>query len=144
MKTTFLSPKTVAVAFLSCCLLITHSSKAIGRPYSKINLIVSEEDPEEKKPAKKEKAKAASFAPLNNSAVKVYPDIIKRDMHVVAKDNDGKEITFFVFDVQGTLIQQYKMKAKDHYRISGLKKGKYIFRVFSGDEETATGQFDIR
>ena len=145
MKTTLLSPKSVAVAFLSCCLLITHSSKAIGKPYNKVTAVVATEDPEDdKKPAKKAKAKAASFAPLNNEAVKIYPDIIKREMHVVAKENDGKEITFFVFDVQGTLIQQYKMKSKDHYRISGLKKGTFVFRVFKGDEETATGKFDIR
>ena len=27
--------------------------------------------------------------------VTFYPDILKRDMHVVAKENDGKEIDFF-------------------------------------------------
>ena len=65
-------------------------------------------------------------------------------MHVVAKSNDGKEIDFFVFDLQGTLIQHYKMKEKDNYRITGLARGVYVYRVFNGDEETAAGKFEIR
>jgi hypothetical protein len=92
----------------------------------------------------KTKAKAKSFSSLNNSSVKIFPDALKRDMHVVAKDNDGKEIDFFVFDLTGTLMQNYKMKARDHNRISGLARGIYVYRVFCGDEETAAGKFEIR
>ncbi|HWR33294.1 MAG TPA: T9SS type A sorting domain-containing protein [Chitinophagaceae bacterium] len=102
-------------------------------------------NPGEEEPAKKKgKTKAKTFASLNNSSVKIFPDALKREMHVVAKDNEGKEIDFFVFDVQGTLVQNYKMKAKDHYKISGLVRGTYLYRVFNGDEETASGKFDIR
>jgi hypothetical protein len=90
------------------------------------------------------KAKAKTTTSRNNSAVKIYPDIIKRNMHVVAKDNDGKEIDFFVFDLQGTLMQNFKMKEKAHLKIAGLARGKYIYRVFSGDMETANGEFEIR
>ena len=46
-------------------------------------------------------------------------------MHVVAKDNDGQEISFFVFDLQGTLLQNFKMKGKDKQQITGLAKGRY-------------------
>jgi hypothetical protein len=70
--------------------------------------------------------------------------VLKREMHVVAKENDGKEIDFFVFDLEGTLLHQNKMKAKDHNKISGLQRGTYAFRVFSGDQETAAGNFEIR
>ena len=113
---------------------------AEGRPTKKFAINVN--DPSNEKPAKK--AKAKNFTSLNNSAVKIYPDILKRDMHVVAKDNDGREIDFFVFDVQGTLVHHYKMKVKDHYRIAGLARGTYVYRVFKGDDETATGNFEIR
>ncbi len=83
-------------------------------------------------------------SPRNNNAVKIYPDIIKRTMHVVAKENDGMEIDFFVFDLQGVLLKHYRMEEGDHQKITGLKRGKYIYHVFSGDEETATGKFEIR
>ncbi len=110
-----------------------------------IQPVIAANYPGEEEPAKKkEKAKAKTFASLNNNSVKIYPDALKREMHVVAKDNDGKEIDFFVFDVQGTLVQNYKMKAKDHYKISGLARGTYLYRVFNGDEETASGKFEIR
>ncbi|MBL0067577.1 MAG: T9SS type A sorting domain-containing protein [Chitinophagaceae bacterium] len=117
---------------------------AEGKPFRIYGLTANK--PEEDKPAKKNKIKAAArtFSSLNNNAVKIYPDILKRDMHVVAKENDGREIDFVVFDVEGTLVQHYKMKEKDHYRIAGLSRGTYVYRVFSGDEETATGKFEIR
>ncbi|MEI9807313.1 MAG: hypothetical protein WDO16_05190 [Bacteroidota bacterium] len=101
------------------------------------------EDPNEKE--KKEVKKTILSASRNNSSVKIYPDILRRVMHVVAKDdNEGQGIDFFVFDVEGTLIHHYKMKSGDHEKLADLKRGKYVFRVFSGDEETATGNFDIR
>ena len=100
-------------------------------------------NPGEEKPLKKNKFRLKSFTSLNNSSVRIYPDIIKRDMHVMAKENK-KEIDFFVFDVEGTLLHHYKMKDKDHYKISGLARGTYVYRVFSGDEETAAGDFQIR
>jgi hypothetical protein len=91
---------------------------------------------------RKKKSKVSSSR--NNSAVKIYPDIFKKVMHVVAKDNVNKDVDFFVFDLQGGLIQHYKMKAGDHEKIEGLERGKYVFHVFVGDEETANGKFEIR
>lgn len=95
-------------------------------------------------PAKKNKVKAKPVVSRNKHAVKIYPSLFKRDMHVVAKNNDGKEIDFFVFDLQGTLVQNYRMKAKDRYRMINMERGSYIYRVFCGDEETAAGTFVIR
>ncbi len=95
---------------------------------------------EEEKPTNKTRLSTSR----NNDAVKIYPHLVKKAMHVVAKDNDGKEIDFFVFDTEGTLLKHYKMNDGDHKKITGLARGKYIYHVFAGDEETATGKFDIR
>lgn len=99
---------------------------------------------EEEKPGRKNSSQARSSSSRNNNSVKIFPDILKRDMHVVAKSKEGKTIDFFVFDTEGTLIQNYRMKEKDHIRIAGLARGKYIYRVFCGDTETAYGDFEIR
>jgi hypothetical protein len=136
--------KTVLTVTAFAGMLATQTASASGKPFKKY---ISFSIPEEDKPAKKAKsknAKSKTFASLNNSAVKIYPDVIKRDMHVVAKDNDGKEIDFFVFDVEGALVHHFKMKGKDHNKLSGLTRGTYVYRVFSGDEERATGNFEIR
>jgi hypothetical protein len=133
--------KTILTLGLSTGVFFTQPLMAIGKPVKNFTGITN--NPGEEEPAKK-KAKAKAFASLNNNSVKIYPDALKREMHVVAKNNDGKVIDFFVFDLQGTLVQNYKMNAKDHYRISGLARGTYVYRVFNGDEETATGKFEIR
>src|SRR6267154_2042076 len=96
---------------------------------------VKNDDPKEKKEAKKGKVSSSR----NNSSVKIYPDIVKRVMHVVAKDNEGTGIDFFVFDLEGTIVKHYKMQSGDHEKLTDLERGKYVFRVFSGDEETASG-----
>ncbi|MET0636447.1 MAG: T9SS type A sorting domain-containing protein [Chitinophagaceae bacterium] len=88
--------------------------------------------------------KSKSKASRNNNAVKIYPDPVRRAIHVVAKENKGMEIDFFVFDLQGSLIEHLKLESGDHERLTGLTRGKYIYRVFAGDEETATGDFDMR
>ncbi|HEX7847344.1 MAG TPA: hypothetical protein VF476_16200 [Chitinophagaceae bacterium] len=105
--------------------------------------IENPKDPGEKATAKKTKSKTVATS-RNNDVVKIYPDIFKRSMHVIAKENDGKEIDFFVFDLDGTLLKNFKMKEKDHQLLEGLTKGRYQFRVFCGDDETANGQFEIR
>ena len=112
------------------------------QPYSSI---AAEKEPVTATEVKKEEDKPASKTKLsnsrNNNAVKIYPHLVKKAMHVVAKEN---EIDFFVFDTEGTLLKHYKMNDGDHKKITGLERGKYIYHVFCGDEETATGKFDIR
>lgn len=125
-----------SIAPIFLCMLVTQPNIAMADNTKKIE--VNRED--EKKPAKK----ARTIASRNNQAVKIYPDPVKRVMHVIAKDNDGKQIDFFVFDLQGTLVDHFKMDEGDHKRLTNLDRGKYVYQVFSGDEETVAGQFEIR
>lgn len=145
MKPTFTQQclKAFLLLGMAAGLLVAQPALAAEEPAKK-TAIPANGDPGEDKPAKKNKLKVKTFSSLNNNSVKIYPDVIKRDMHVVAKDHDGKMIDFFVFDVEGTLMQHNKMKAKDHHKISGLARGTYVYRVFCGDEETAAGNFEIR
>ncbi len=125
---------------MSVGLMLAQSSFAATRPVHHFKLWPGDEDP-----AKKTKNKSVkSFSSLNNNSVKIFPDALKRTMHVVAKENEGREVDFFVFYLQGALVQNYKMKARDHLKIAGLAKGSYVYRVFCGDEETAAGKFEIR
>jgi len=142
MKTNFTLNSFITLSLLAG-LMLAQPAFAIGKPFKKYS-ITNNNEPVEEKAIKKEKARSKAFSSRNNSSVKIYPDIIKREMHVVAKENEGKNVDFFVFDLQGTLMQNYKLKAKDHFRISGLTKGTYVYRVFCGDEETASGKFEIR
>ena len=74
--------------------------------------------------------------------IKIYPDIIKRTMHV--KNVDSSEVDFFVFDLEGTLMVHYKLNEKEHKRINGLEKGTYTYQVFKEDEMCESGKIIIK
>ncbi len=93
---------------------------------------------DDKKPAKKEK----SFR--NQNVVKVYPDIMKKEMHVIAKSGIEKEIEFMVFDINGNMVLNYKMKPGEKRTITELKKGSYMYHVFAEDEYLTTGKIVFR
>ena len=127
LKSTLLS-----AACISMCIMLVQPAMAAGK------MTGDKEKNEEGKSARKAKTQSR-----NNAAVRIYPDVFSRKMHVVAKENEVKEIDFFVFDLEGTLMQHYKMANGDHHKLA-LARGKYIYRVFSGDEETATGEIEMR
>ena len=122
----------LSAACISMCIMLVQPAMATGK------LTGDKEKNEEGKSAKKARTQSR-----NNAAVRIYPDVFSRKMHVVAKENEVKEIDFFVFDLEGTLMQHYKMASGDHHKLS-LARGKYIYRVFSGDEESATGEIEMR
>ena len=120
-------------------LILSQPALAESKPY----ISLGEYKTGEKIPVKT-KFKTKLFSSKNNSSVKIYPDFIKREMHVIAKDNNKEVLDFFVFDIQGTLVFHKKMKAHDHECLKKFNKGKYIYRVFTGDEETAAGELEFR
>ena len=129
-----MNPKfTLTLSCLCLCLLVLQFSS-----------LATEKKPASAAIKEEHKSSKKALASRNNNAVRIYPDIIKKIMHVVAKDNEGKEIDFFVFDLQGTLMKHYRMTDGDHKKIDGLERGKYIYSVFCGDEESVTGKFEIR
>ena len=89
---------------------------------------------DDKRPARKEH----TFK--NQDAVKVLPDAIKKAVHVVARPGNKKEIDFLVFDVNGNMVLDYKMKAGERKTISDLEKGSYMYYVFAEDEYLTTGK----
>lgn len=76
----------------------------------------------------------------NQDAVKVLPDAIKKAVHVVARPGNKKELDFLVFDVNGNMVLDYKMKAGERKTISALVKGSYMYYVFAEDEYLMTGK----
>ena len=74
--------------------------------------------------------------------IKIYPDMLKRVMHV--KNVENTQVDFFVFDTQGTIMVHYKMNEKDHKKINGLEKGTYTYQVFKNDEMSESGKIIIK
>ncbi len=74
--------------------------------------------------------------------VKIYPDVLKKVMHV--KNVINTEVDFFVFDTEGTIKVHYKMNEKDHKKINGLDRGIYTYQVFKNDEMSESGKIIIK
>lgn len=96
--------------------------------------------------ANTKKVTSTAFQPAKNSrkdhSVRIYPDLLKRVMHV--KNLQEFQLDFFVFDPDGTLVTHYKMSEKEHKKVSGLKAGAYIYQVFEGDAMCESGKLVIR
>jgi len=74
--------------------------------------------------------------------VKIYPDMIKKLIHVKSKDENP--VDFYVFDNQGSILLYYKMTEGEHKKISELNKGSYIYNVFMNDEMYEAGKIIIK
>jgi len=77
------------------------------------------------------------------SVVKLYPNPTW-DGRVNISVNNTEPLHFYVFDVSGTLMHQITLKGKNKYKIANLKKGIYIYDVFSNDESIEHGKIIVK
>src|SRR6266498_2219320 len=89
------------ILLLVATICLTHTKLLAASNRSEI-FISNKNFEDHKKPAKKEK----SFK--NQNVVRVYPDVIKKAMHIVARSGNAKEIEFLVFDINGNMVLNYK------------------------------------
>lgn len=75
--------------------------------------------------------------------IKIVHNPENNSVRVVVKDIPGETIDFYVFDLEGTMVINYKLKSKEKKVITHLEKGAYTYNVFSGDEETDFGRLVI-
>jgi hypothetical protein len=83
-------------------------------------------------------------AKKKSNIVKVINEPSRRAVHVIVKDIADKTVDFYVFDLEGTLLINYKLKSKERKTIKSLEKGDYVYNAFFGDEETDAGKIVIR
>ena len=100
------------------------------------------DDPATAKKKRDEATTTVANSSRNNKSIKIYPDAFKKEMHVIVREKT--EIVFVVFDTEGTLFLNRKLKPNEHFKITGLDKGNYSYHVFDGDEEKSSGKFEIR
>jgi Secretion system C-terminal sorting domain len=92
---------------------------------------------------KKNKAKKTTVS-KRNSSVKMYPNLASRTIYVKLKKKQTRNAELFIFDEQGSMIQNYKLSPRKKIKLKGLNRGTYTYSVFSGDELTASGQLEVK
>ena len=134
-QATIASPRLKILMFILAVCTVT--AKPVAAHTTTI-IVPQKNTDDDKKPAKKEKG----FK--NQIAIRIIPDAIKKMMHVVARSGNKKDIDILVFDINGNMVLNYKMKAGERKTISDLKKGSYMYHVFAEDEYLMTGKIVFR
>jgi hypothetical protein len=67
--------------------------------------------------------------------------IRKGEILIKATNGISGPINIVVFDTSWSLIAQRTLKAKQLSRVSGLRKGEYMYSVFHNGEEIFSGKF---
>lgn len=75
--------------------------------------------------------------------IKIVHNSEKNEVRIVVKDIANETIDFYVFDLEGTMVVNYKLKSREKKIIGNLSKGAYTYNAFSGDEETDFGKLII-
>jgi hypothetical protein len=75
--------------------------------------------------------------------IKIVHNPEKKLVRIVVKDIGDQTIDFYVFDLEGTMVVNYKLRSKEKKIITILEKGAYTYNAFSGDEETDFGKLII-
>ncbi len=97
-----------------------------------------------------------SFSVQNNfsdSLQKANPVIIEKNVRLHPNPTMDGTITinstlnaplhFYVFDEEGALLHRILLKGKAQKRITGLKKGTYMYDVFKNDESIEQGKIIV-
>jgi hypothetical protein len=83
------------------------------------------------------------FKKERKNLIKIVHNPEKNSVRVMVKDIAEETIDFYVFDLEGTMVVNYKLKSKEKKIITNLEKGAYTYNAFSGDEETDFGKIVI-
>lgn len=92
----------------------------------------------------KKKSKKARSSKSTIATVKVIPHIVKKAMNIVANSADGRDVDFYVFDVTGKMVANYKLKDGEKKLLEGLARGTYLYQVFCDDEQVSNGKIEFR
>ena len=100
-------------------------------------------------------ANTSVYLPVINSSVsavqdkkinvRIYPNPSPNGtVYISSNHNSDKEIQFYVFDLEGTMMHNIKLNARGKKTITGLKKGIYMYDVFSDDESIERGKIIVK
>ncbi len=76
--------------------------------------------------------------------VRIYPNPSRGTVYISSNNNSDKELQFYVFDLEGTMMHNITLKAKRKKIITGLKKGIYMYDVFKDDESIERGKIVVK
>ncbi len=75
--------------------------------------------------------------------INIDPNPSNGNMRVKNMYANAKEVHFYVFDLDGVMIENIRLLAHEVKKISGLNKGVYLYDVFEKDESIERGKIIV-
>ncbi|HVS96612.1 MAG TPA: T9SS type A sorting domain-containing protein [Puia sp.] len=74
----------------------------------------------------------------------LYPDARQQVLFFSAKGEEGKVYQLFLFDMDGRLVSQTRIRSRETTVLTNIPEGNFLFEVFTDDERIENGQLTVR
>lgn len=81
--------------------------------------------------------------PYSKDIIIIDPNPSNGLVHVKNTSENIREVQFYVFDLDGVMIENLKLISNERKKISELSKGTYIYEVFNKDESIERGKIIV-
>ena len=79
----------------------------------------------------------------DEEVVIISPNPSNGNLQVKNNHRNARDIQLYVFDIDGVMIENIRLQAKETKKINGLLKGTYMYDVFVKDESIERGKIIV-
>ena len=76
--------------------------------------------------------------------IRLYPDARQQVLFFSANGEDGKVYQLYLFDMDGRLVSQTRIRNRETTVLTNISEGNFLFEVFTDDERIENGQLTVR
>ena len=76
--------------------------------------------------------------------IRLYPDARQQVLFFSANGEDGKVYQLYLFDMDGRLVNQTRIRNRETTVLANISEGNFLFEVFTDDERIENGSLTVR
>jgi len=80
----------------------------------------------------------------NHNIITIDPNPSTGNIQVKNITGNAREVQFYVFDLDGVMIENIRLLARETKKVNGLSKGVYLYDVFEKDESIERGKIIVQ
>jgi hypothetical protein len=84
------------------------------------------------------------FSENKKYKIRLFPDAYKQVLLISAEGKQNKDYRFFMFDMDGKLINEADIHDRETTVFEDVEKGNYLFEIFNNDERVENGNLIIK
>jgi hypothetical protein len=76
--------------------------------------------------------------------IRLFPDARQQVLFFSANGEDGKVYQLYLFDMDGRLVNQTRIRNRETTVLTNISEGNFLFEVFTDDERIENGSLTIK